>query len=322
MEARLEPVAGAVRSAKRPKTSLLWDGTTLAASDAATGHSIRLRPASLYRYRYDQPVTASGKKSKNVPVHGLAALDADGLVLLDLPGDWHPPLLEDFAARAGIPLKDSTGEPSGRVRALLAGRAPGWRRLRGLPPPFLARHRGPVALCAGVAGLALMIYLASTGLWMAWRGIAAIGRMLLDVVEAKWLAVAFSPALLVLRPVAGRVHRWRSDRGLVLGPASGPYLSVSGNKLRVHRGKETIPGIPIGLGRRREASSLLIYHYDDLTGLFVLDQHGEPLHHLPGRWAADDAHRFTTRHGLLLAVHLITHDEYLRLTRACREATP
>lgn len=321
MDVRLRPVAGAVAGTPCPRTDVLWDGSALAVSDEASGQSVRLVPATLYHYRYDQRVLASRAKVKTLSVRGLAALDGDGLVLLDLPGEWYVSHLAKFVGHAGLPIVDAREHASNRVRAVLAGRAPGWRRLRGLPPPFLARYRGPVSIGVGVAGLAVMIYLASTGMWAAWRGISMIGRAFLDLLEAKWLAIGFSPVLLLLRPVSARVHRWRADRGLILGSAGGPYLSVlSNDKLHVNRGKEQTPSFKIGVGRRAVAS-LLLYRYDELAGLFILDGNGDPLHHLPGGWAPDAVHRFADRHKLRLAVHSISREEYLNLTRNTRDAT-
>ncbi|MEU7863030.1 hypothetical protein [Nonomuraea sp. NPDC049141] len=318
---RLRPVAGAVAGTPCPRTEVLWDGSALAVSDNTSGQSVRLMPATLYHYRYEQRVLVSRGKAKTLSVQGLAALDGDGLVLLDLPGEWYVPDVAAFVKSAGLPIVDARGDTSKRVRAVLAGRAPGWRRFRGLRPPFLARYRGPVSIGVGVAGLALMVYLASTGMWAAWRGISMVGRSLLDLLEVKWLAIGFSPLLLVLRPVSARVHRWRADRGLILGSAGGPYLSVlPGEKLQVHRGKEQTPSIEIGEGRRK-AASLLLYRYEELAGLFVLDGNGSPLHHLPGGWAPDAVHRFADRHLLRLAVHSISREEYLNLTRNTRDAT-
>ncbi|HUR06884.1 MAG TPA: hypothetical protein VM347_30370 [Nonomuraea sp.] len=321
MDVRLRPVAGAMPGTPCPRTDVLWDGSALAVSDDASGQSVRLVPATLYHYRYDQRVLGSKTKAKTLSVQGLAALDGDGLVLLDLPGEWYVPHVAEFVKSAGLSIVDARRDASARVRAVLAGRAPGWCRLRGLPPPFLARYRGPVSIGVGVAGLAVMVYLASTGMWAAWRGISMMGRTLLDLLEAKWLAIGFSPVLLVLRPVSARVHRWRADRGLILGPAGGPYLSVlSGDELRVNRGKEQPPFIKIGEGRGK-AATLLLYRYDDLAGLFILDGNGGPLHHLPGGWTPDAVHRFADRHGLGLAVHSISKAEYLDLTRNARDAT-
>ncbi|MBF8192270.1 hypothetical protein ITP53_42635 [Nonomuraea sp. K274] len=299
---------------------LTSDGPILAVADKATGHSVRLEPARLYHYSYDRPLVADAGRRKAQSVKGVAALDADGLVMLDLPGEWRD--LPDFAGRAGIPLVDARGQDSERVRALLASRAPGWQRVRGLPEPSLAGWRKPVAIGAGVAGLGVMAYLASSGMWGAWYGLSSLGRMLLDLLDAKWLVMAFSPALLVLRPVLARTHRWQVKRGAALGPVGGPCLSRKpGKKLQVIHGNEVIAQLRTGEVPGR-AFSLLIYRYDDLTGLFILDRTGCALHHLPGRWSAEDAERFAKRHGLLLAVHRVTREEYVQLTTTSKEATP
>ncbi|WP_433513255.1 hypothetical protein ACQP2T_58160 [Nonomuraea sp. CA-143628] len=322
MDVQLRPVAGAHPGARFPKTAISWDGDALAATDAASGQSLQLRPATLYCYSYDQAFLVSSKKSKTHAVQGLAALDEDGLVLLDLPGEWHFPHLTDFVARTGIPLVDARHHDSKRVRAVLAARAPGWRRLHGQSPPVLLRYRKPVSIGVGVAGLAAMVYLASTGMWMAWRGISAVGRMLLDVVEAKWLAVGFSPLLLVVRPVSARIQRWRADRGVILGSGTGAYISVtSSDKLQITRGKEQLPRIRIG-ERVVDAVSLLLYHYDGLSGLVIRNMRGDAVHHLPGPWLPDAANRFAHRHGLGLAVHAVSREEYIALTLNSRDATP
>ncbi|MEU7743200.1 hypothetical protein [Nonomuraea sp. NPDC049158] len=322
MDFQLRPVAGAHPGARCPKTAISWDGNALTATDTASGQSVRLRPARLYCYSYDQAFLVSSKKPKTHAVQGLAALDEDGLVLLDLPGEWHFPHLTDFVAQTGLPLIDARHHDSKRVRTVLAARAPGWRRLHGQPPPLLLRYRKPVSIGVGVAGLAAMVYLASTGMWMAWRGISAVGRMLLDVVEAKWLAVGFSPLLLVIRPVSARIQRWRADRGLILGSATGVYLSVTPNeKLQINQGKAQLPKIRLGEGLA-DAVSLLLYHYDGLSGLVILNKREDAVHHLPGQWLPDAANRFARRQGLRLAVHAVSRDEYIALTLNSRDATP
>ncbi|TMR92204.1 hypothetical protein [Nonomuraea basaltis] len=296
---------------------LTTDGPALAVTDKASGHSVRLTPERLYHYRYDLK-----KGDEPHSVQGLAALDADGLVLLDLPGDWHPPHLERFAQRAGIPLVDARDQPSGQVRTVLAGRAPGWQRIRGLSRPFLTKWRRTVAICAGVVGMGVMAYLASLGMWAAWRGVASIGRIILDIVEAKWLVVAFSPALLVIRPVIARIHRWRVRQGSILGPPSGPYLvGKHSGKLQIIQGNEVVANLRLGEVPGR-VFSLFLYRYDDLTGLFILDRTGRALHHLPGPWPPDDVDRFAKRHGLFLAAHRVSREEYLALVRNTKEAIP
>jgi hypothetical protein len=316
----LVPISGATKGELRPEIALTSQGQTLAVTDIASGHSVRVTPASLYHYNCLQVAAKSGKLQ---PVQGIAALDADGLVLLDLPGEWHKPDLDLFAHRAGIPLLDARSFPPARVRAVLASRAPGWQRLRGLRSLFPRKWHKPVAICAGIAGMALMAYLASLGMWAAWRAVSSMDRFLLEMFESKWLMVAFSPALLVLRPVFGRINRWQARRGTLLPSAGrGPYLKAnSSGKLQVFQGTEVTATRRIGASPR-EAFSLLLYQYDSLTGLFVLDVTGSPLHHLPGRWLPEHAHSFAERHNLSLAVHRISREEYLTLTRATKEATP
>lgn len=345
---QLVPLAGATADSRRPQTVLTSDGCALTVLDNALGHSVRVTAAGLYRYRCD---------FNGSSVQGVAVLDEDGLVLVDLPGDWNGPDLELFAREAGIPLMDARSHPAARVRAALAGRAPGWQRLRGLPRPTPAAWRKPVAICAGVVGIGLMIYLASTGMWFAWRGLSSIGRLLLDVVEAKWLMVAFSPALLVIRPILARVQRGRIRKGAVLGASGGPCLGLdSMRRLRIFHGNDTIATLHTEESRRSAlrggesrggqsqggesrgeesqggesrggesrggASSLLLYRYEDLTGLIILDRAGRPLHHLPGRWPPEDAHRFAQRHNLGLGVHRVSREEYLTLTETAKDATP
>jgi hypothetical protein len=316
---QLLPVAGATNGMRCPKTMMSFDGETFEATDKASGHSVRLSPAALYHYSYSP--TDSAKKSDRMK--GVAALDSDGLVLLDLPGDWHAPHLRDFTSKAGIPLVDATrGQTSRRVRAVLASRAPGWQRMRGIPTPFLVRWRKPVSVCAGIAGLGLMAYLASLGMWAAWRHISAFGRFLLEILEVKWLMVAFSPALLIMRPAFAKVHRWRAKKGLIVGPLGGPFLSAaSSRELRVTRGSEDIATIPMGTLPGR-AHTLLLYRYDDISGVFILDSANTSLAHLPGRWSPDDLHRFTQRHGLGLAVHRVSREEYLTWAKNCKQAIP
>ncbi|MEV0382001.1 hypothetical protein [Nonomuraea sp. NPDC050643] len=306
---QLLPCAGATKSGRCPKTVLTSQDRTLIVTDKATGHSVRVAPARLYHYDHDG-------------VQGLAALDPDGLVLLDLPGDWHPPHLRDFALKAAIPLEDARGHAAEETRAVLAARAPGWQRVRGLPLPSMAKWRKPVGICVAVAGVALMAYLASLGMWTAWRGLSSIGRLILDLLDAKWLVVAFSPVLLLLRPASVRAHRWRTKRGTVLGPPGGPCLSTkSGSRLQIVHGNEVTANLRLG-ENPGQAFSLLLYHYDGLTGLLVLDRFGRSLHHLPGRWSPEETDRFARRHALMLAVHRVSREEYLTLTKDSKNATP
>ncbi|MEU0570996.1 hypothetical protein ABZ297_37165 [Nonomuraea sp. NPDC005983] len=325
MDAQLVPHGGAIVGAACPETALSWDGHSLSATDATTGDSLRLTPAALYHYRYDEPITTS-EGAQQQSVTGLAALDADGLVLLDLPGSWHAPDVHAFTVNAGIPVVDGRAHGPHRARATLAARAPGWRRLRGLRRPFLARWRMHVSIGVGVAGLALMVYLASTGMWFAWRGLSSVGRILLDILEAKWLFVAFSPALLVLRPISARLQRRRIARGEVVSTPGGLTLTTKedthrGPRLQVRRGQTLVTNLPLR-GTPGRACGLLLYSHEDRTGLFIMDADGSPLHHLPGPWPSEQLNRFAQHIGLSLAVHRLPREEYLNLIKTCPEATP
>ncbi|MGR6912869.1 hypothetical protein ACU635_01275 [[Actinomadura] parvosata] len=317
---QLRPCAGATKDSRCPQTILTSDDQTLTVTDEITGDSTSLKPAGLYHYRYDQQPT-SGEKPTTI--HGLAALDPDGLVLIDLPGSWHAVDLAEFARKAAIPLEDARNHPANEIRAVLAARAPGWRRVRGLPRPSMAKWRKPVGIGLGIAGGALMVYLASSGMCAAWRGVSTIGRVIVDLLEAKWLLMAFSPALLLFRPALARIHRGRVKRGTIVGPYGGPYLSVhSATKLQITQGNHTVAKLRLG-ENPGQAFSLLLYRYEDLSGLLILDRFGRrALHHLPGPWPPQDVERFAKRHNLALAVHRVAREEYLALTRHANEATP
>lgn len=318
MNAQILPVAGAIKGIRRPRTSMTFDGENLTVTDAATGHSTSLSPASLYHYRYSPD--GSGKKSR--ALRGVAVLDSEGLVLLDLPGHWRPLQLREFADEAGIPLVDGRTHTSEQVAAILAARAPGWQCLRGVPAPPLARWSRPLSVGAGIAGLGAMVYLGSIGLWGAWRDVANVGRFVLEFVEPKWLMVAFSPALLVTRPAMLRIHRWRVKRGLTVGPLGGPYLRMKTPRtLSVYRRTGVIAELTVGRTPTR-AHTFLLYRYDGLTGLFILDTVGSPLTHMPGRWSPEDLHRFTQRNGLGLAVHRLSREEYVDLAKRSKQAIP
>lgn len=316
---QLRPCAGATKDSHRPQTILTSTRQSLTVTDNASGDSISLTPARLYHYRYDHQKSDSQKPST---IQGLAALDPDGLVLVDLPGDWHETDLQEFARKAGIPLEDARNHPSSKIRAALASRAPGWRRVRGLPLPSTARWRKPLGICLAIAGAALMAYLASLGMWAAWRGLSTIGRVILELIEVKWLLVAFSPALLLLRPALARAHRWRVGRGTILGPYGGPYLHRGSlNKLHITQGNHVVAKLRLGESPG-QVFSLLLYRYEDLTGLLVLDRFGRTLHHLPGPWSPPDVERFAKRHDLVLAVHRVSREEYLAFMKSAGEATP
>ncbi|MDR8407458.1 hypothetical protein MTP10_01745 [Nonomuraea sp. 3-1Str] len=323
--------AGTVHSVTCLETTLSWDGHTLTATDAVTGHApptafrSTAAPTRLYHYRYDQPATRA-KDAERQTCSGLAVLDADGLVLLDLPGPWHAPDVQTFAVAAGIPVVNARTRPSREVRTALAARAPGWRRLHGVRPTFLARWRRPVTIGTGVAGLAVMTYLAMIGLWPAWRGLSTLGRGLAYVLEAKWLLVGFSPALLVLRPLSARMHRRRAARGEILGLPGGLTVTTRrdrhrGPRMEIRRGGTLVADLAFRR-RPRHACAFLLYGYEDRTGLFVLDSDGAPLHHLPGPWPPEDVNRFTQHHDMYLEARRLTHADYLALTRTCPEATP
>jgi hypothetical protein len=286
----------------------------LTVTDPTNGTSLSLTPARLYHYKHD-----FGQKDVP-PIQGLAALDDDGLVLLDLPGDWHTPHLASFTHRAGIPVEDARAHPSNQVRSVLACRAPGWQRILGIPSP--GRWRKGAVIAAGVAGAAVMVYLASVGLWVAWRGLSMFGRLIVDLLETKWLLVAFSPALLVFRPVRTKYHRLRRKRGLVIGPFGGPNLTLgSSNDLHITQGNKVLAKVRLG-ERPGQGFKLLLYRYENLTGLFIQDISGRALHHLPGPWSPDEVEHFAKRHNLQLAVHKVSREEYLDLAKNSREAIP
>ncbi|MFI9556005.1 hypothetical protein [Nonomuraea endophytica] len=135
--------------------------------------------------------------------------------------------------------------PAARVRAMLAARAPGWRRIVGVPPAPPAPWRKPVAIGLGVVALGIMIYLTSTGFWYVWRGFSAIGRLLIDVVEVKWLIFLFSPLLLFLAPVRERLTRRSVRKGLIVGSTGGLHLKLTSGTLYINRGPQTLSALPV-----------------------------------------------------------------------------
>ncbi|MFF3437045.1 hypothetical protein [Streptosporangium sp. NPDC002721] len=124
---------------------------------------------------------------------GLALLDADGLVLADLPGEWPAHEVAAFAAGRRLPVHDALVAPPTVVRTVLSRRAPSWTRLTGLKVHRMSRTKKVVAVCAGAVGLVAMAYVVTAGGWFAWRGLSALGGLLLDLLDAKWLAVSFAP---------------------------------------------------------------------------------------------------------------------------------
>ncbi|MFK4035581.1 hypothetical protein ACI2LC_07250 [Nonomuraea wenchangensis] len=313
----LIPATGATARSRRPRLSMTADAGTLTVTDRASGETVQVRPATLYLYHYERPGSQK--------LYGLAALDADGLVLLDLPGGWHAPSLKEFAAQAGIAVSGSRYQSPAHIGANLAARAPGWRRLSGLPRRrfrFTVGHKIAV-VGAGVAGLAVMTILAVNGMWFAWRGVSTLGRILVELLEVKWLFLAFfSPLLLVMRPITGRLHRRRVGQGSIVGSPSGPYLvGRQPSTLEVVGGGQTLATLRRGRAPGL-AAGLLLYRHEDLTGLFILDSLGKSLHHLPGPWPTTDLDRFAKRNDLTLAVHGLTHDEYKTLAKSTNSGTP
>ncbi|MEV4216845.1 hypothetical protein [Nonomuraea sp. NPDC049725] len=285
---------------QRPLTELTWDGETLTATDAASGESVRMTgPSSIYHYDYDESHPVDRR------VTGLAVLDADGLVLADLPGEWNPQHVRGL----GVPVLDGGRDRAARARTMLAGRAPGWRRLRGVPRGALHRWRVPLVYGGALITLAATAYLVSVGGYVAWRVAATVFRAVVDHFEVKWLGMALSPALLAFRPVREGLLRLRTRTGKIAGP-----LSVRGEWLRLGH---DIPDVAL-----ERLNSLLIYQHEDLRGLFLLDHGDRPLRHIPGPWRPEALRRFTERHGLRLAVHRISRQEYLDLVRACPQALP
>lgn len=306
----IAPFAGA-QGGHCPLTTLSQSEAGLVAVDLVTGQEVRLAPAAAYHYRHELHFLDARDKWQSRWSTGLAMLDADGLIMLDLPGEWHPPAVHDLMVRAGLPIVDGRYDAPWRVRAILAGRAPGWRRLHG---QHVTRWRKQLAIGAGATGAVLMGAVAYTGFWDAWRMFSMFGRLLVEAGEAKWLGALFSPVLLALAPL----NRWRMRRGVVVGQRGGPYLCVTGKRiLRVARGRETLRCLTVGSARGGVAR-LLVYP----GGLFFLDASGEVVHHLPGAWPAEDVHRFAVRHGLDVAVVRLSHAEYLGLLRRTWDASP
>ncbi|WP_327088024.1 hypothetical protein OIE66_37800 [Nonomuraea sp. NBC_01738] len=251
----------------------------------------------------------------------MALLTPDRLVLADLPGRWDGEEVRRFAAPLGLSVFEAGATHSTQARTALAARAPGWIRLAGMPAPPPARWRRPVAVGAGVLGLAAMVYLISIGAGYAWRAFSSVGRVLIDVIEAKWLVVMFSPVLVVLSPVRKRLLRRRLGSGSVIGSVGGLHLDVSSGALRVRRGMGTLREYRIGQ-EPGQAAWLLLYRHADLAGLFVFGAAGAPLEHLPGPWSPEHVNRFASQHGLGLQVRQVDKDEYAALVGSVREACP
>ncbi|GAA4100606.1 hypothetical protein [Nonomuraea soli] len=298
----VKPVAGPTKGSKCPKTVLQWDGSALVVT--VPGDSVRLRPAGLCLYSHTQ---------ESGVLKGLALLDADGMIMLDLPGEWHYRPLRQLAWTAGATFDSSMPAP---IPVRLSARAPGWRRLTGRKVARIGRWTRTLILGASIAGLFLMAYIVTVGGFLAWRGLSSLGRFLLDLLDSKWALALFSPVLGVLRPVRGWFHRRKVERGDVLGSYGGVNLTVDTEMLRVSRGKENLP--PLRLSR---GLWFVLYRYEDLTGLFVIDSANETRRHLPGFWAPEDVNRFALRHDLPLQVVRLTREEYLERVRSAKHAT-
>lgn len=76
------------------------------------------------------------------------------------------------------------------VPVRLARRAPGWKRLTGVVPSTPSRLRRRLVMAASAATMGAMVYAISVGAWEVWRVIQWIGRMALDLLDAKLI---FSP---------------------------------------------------------------------------------------------------------------------------------
>jgi hypothetical protein len=228
--------------------NLTWDGATLGIADTRTGRSLSVpSPCSLLVYRYEQSSLHRERGwTYQETINGLAILDAAGLVVAELPGEWDPHVLDVFARGSGIPLYDARILPGNRVRAILAARAPGWARLTGLPIPWHRRWLKPVAIGLGSAATLAMVYLVSVDAWYVWRVFSTFGRLLPELAAFKWTVFLFSPLLLVIAPVQSRLRRRRIRRGIILASPVGLCLSVTGRTLHIHRGSEVIAAIPLG----------------------------------------------------------------------------
>ncbi|GIH90558.1 hypothetical protein ACFFMN_08615 [Planobispora siamensis] len=318
--AHLRPTGGAAGGTPCPATVLSWDGDTLVAADPLSGRSVRLTPAALYHYRCAQKAVGR-KKQEPHTVEGLAALDADGLVLLDLPGRWEPREVSAFAAGRGTPVVDALAAPSERVRAVVAGRAPGWGRLSGLPASRLSRGWKLAIVGTGVAGLLAMAYVTTMAGWLAWRGLAWLGATMLDLLDGRLAVIFFSPPLLLLSPVRQAVHTVRLRRGTGIGTPGGARVFMRGEKLRITAGPRAVPDT-LSVWGPEAVMSLMVYRHEDLRGLFMIGRTGRALRHLPGLWHPEHVNRFAVRHGLRCEVRTLDRREYLDLVTHAGDAVP
>ncbi|GAA4589110.1 hypothetical protein GCM10023194_42490 [Planotetraspora phitsanulokensis] len=314
-----------------PATVLSWDGDRLVASDEASGRSVRLPPGAprtLSCYSFTRERGENEKKKKDLMVFGLAVLDADRLVLLDLPGRWGTDAVSAFAAAHGLTFQ-ALGLTPARARTLLSCRAPGWGVLRGLPEPAPA-SRGrrfawwSVAL-SGLVAMVCTLYFLPPHMWRFFR--LAVTNFA-DVLELKWLALAASPLGVLIAPLFQRLDRVllrrRVSRGRGLAAADRPSaarLGVRGRKLAI---SGMGPG-PRSKGVKKHPLGglrMLIYRCEGLNGLFVLDATDCPVYHFPGRWHPEDVNRFAARHGITCEIRELPRREYAVLATAARDAYP
>ncbi|GAA4097578.1 hypothetical protein GCM10022248_81070 [Nonomuraea soli] len=285
-----------------------WDDGKLTIN--VLGEDLRLRPDTLAYYHHEH---AGGD------LYGLALLDHDGLVLLDLPGEWLQGELRDFAADAGLCF---TVMREMDVPVRLARRAPGWRRLTGVAPTPPSPLRRRLVIAASIAMAGAMIYTISIGAWQVWRSILWIGRIALELLDAKLAALLFSPLLLVfgpvrrlLEPLFVRHHRRKVTSGRVFGPPGGINIVVKVGCVQVRRGANTLPAV------HDQGLRLVRYTYDDLTGLFIVDDHEGVRQHLPGNWPLAALDHFATTNGFTLETMRLTRGEYIELVRSATDAT-
>ncbi|GII30571.1 hypothetical protein [Planotetraspora mira] len=315
----------------RPATHLSWDEDRLVASDEASGRSVRLPPGvprALACYSFTRETAEKGKKDKPVMLFGLAVLDADRLVLLDLPGQWAADAVAAFAAVHGLEFH-TWGFTPAQARTFLSCRAPGWGVLRGLPvrPPASRRRRvawWTVAL-SGLVCMVCTLYFLPPHMWRFFRFTVL---NFADVLELKWLALAASPLGVLLAPVFRRLDRAVFRRRVVRGSGlaamdrpMAPRMCVRGRRLAV-AGLGPTPGTRTVRKSPLDRLRMLIYRCEGLNGLFVIDETGFPLYHFPGRWHPEDTNRFAVRHGITFEIRDLPRGEYATLAVAARDGCP
>ncbi|MFI6482755.1 hypothetical protein ACIBH1_32835 [Nonomuraea sp. NPDC050663] len=298
------PFKGADGAAAPPSPVMSWDDGSFVIN--VPGEDLRLRPDTLAYYHYEH---ADGD------LYGLALLDRDGLILLDLPGEWLHGELRDFAAEAGLWF---TVMREADVPVRLARRAPGWKRLPGVVPSPPSRWRKRLVMAASAAMTGAMSYAISAGAWETWRAVQWIGRMALELLDAKWAALIFSPLLFVLgplKPLLVRLHRRRVASGKVFGLPYGINIVARVGSVQVKRGTHTLPAV------HDQGLRLVRYTFADLTGLFIVDDHEGVRQHLPGNWPVAALDHFATMNGFTLETTQLTREEYIELVRSATDAT-